>query len=88
MGPVRRTWPEAREELPRGRGVVIMALDKGEKLISASVTVRNKVVIYGTGRGGKEVAVELAGSELTKFRQHRARKGVVIAQKLKPVRLG
>jgi len=34
------------------------------------------------------VAVELAGSELTKFRQHRARKGVVIAQKLKPVRLG
>jgi len=75
------------KEMPRGRGVLVMGLDKGEKLIAVGLTVRNKVTVYGANRVGNEVVAELGGNELTKYRLSRGRKGCLIPHKLKPLRL-
>ncbi|HVK56342.1 MAG TPA: DNA topoisomerase IV subunit A [Burkholderiales bacterium] len=75
------------KEMPRGRGVIIMALDKGEKLISVGLTSRSKVVIAGVSRSGKETLLEITGADLTKHRLQRARKGYALACKMKPTRI-
>ncbi len=76
------------KEMPRGRGVVMMTLDAGEKLISVTLTRKGKIIVYGTNRTGKEVSTELTGEDLAKHRLHRARKGCLMASRMKPQRLG
>ena len=75
-------------EVPRGRGVIIMGLDRDEKLIAVGLTSSNKVVVHGTNRVGKATAVVIEGDALAKYLLHRARKGSLVASKMKLTGLG
>ncbi|MFN9479716.1 MAG: DNA topoisomerase IV subunit A [Betaproteobacteria bacterium] len=66
-----------------GRGVILMGLDDGEALLAALPCDDSGVVVSATGRGGKAVEVTLAGDRLTDYHGHRARKGKLVASKLK-----
>jgi topoisomerase-4 subunit A len=79
---------EEMREVPKGRGVIIMGLDRTEKLISVGFTTSSKVVVHGTNRIGKATVAVIEGNELTTHLLHRARKGCLVAHKMKPVRLG
>jgi len=70
--------------MSRGRGVIVMNLDKGEKLVAAAVTTLNTVTVSGIGRGGKEKSIEIKGEKLRHHLGHRARTGRVLPEKLKP----
>jgi topoisomerase-4 subunit A len=73
--------------MSRGRGVIVMGLDKGEKLLGAAVTALTSVTVQGIGRGGKEKALEIKGEKLRHHIGHRARMGRVLPEKLKPTAL-
>ena len=73
--------------MSRGRGVIVMGLEKGEKLLAAAVTRLTSVTVSGIGRGGKEKALELKGEKLRHHVGHRARMGRVLPEKLKPTAL-
>ena len=75
------------KEMPRGRGVIIMGLDAGERLVSVALAGSDKIVVHGTNRSGKDVSIEISGEELTKHLLHRARKGSLVARRIKPLRL-
>ncbi len=75
-------------EVPRGRGVIVMGLDRGEKLIAVGLTASSKVVVHGTNRVGKATAVAIEGDALAKHLLHRARKGCLVAHKMKPIAVG
>ncbi|TMH29727.1 MAG: DNA topoisomerase IV subunit A [Betaproteobacteria bacterium] len=79
---------EEMREVPRGRGVIIMGLDRAEKLIALGLTTSNKVVAHGTNRLGKATVVVIEGNELAKHLLHRARKGCLVAHKMKPIGVG
>ena len=70
--------------MSRGRGVIVMGLDKGEKLLAAAVTRLTSVTVSGIGRGGKEKALEIKGEKLRHHVGHRARMGRVLPEKIKP----
>jgi topoisomerase IV subunit A len=70
--------------MSKGRGVILMGLDQGEKLIAAAVTRLTSVTVSGIGRGGKEKTLEIKGEKLRHHVGHRARMGRVLAEKLKP----
>jgi hypothetical protein len=44
-------------------------------------------VVHGTNRVGKPTVVAIEGSELAKHLLHRARKGCLVAHKIKPIGL-
>ena len=73
--------------LAKGRGVIIMDLDAGEELLAVAVNDGSAVTLSGSGRGGKPGEFRVAGAELKKHFLHRARKGCLIAAKLKPATL-
>jgi topoisomerase IV subunit A len=75
---------EEMREVPKGRGVIIMGLDRNEKLISVGLTTSSKVVVHGTNRVGKAIVAVIEGTDLTKHLLHRARKGCLVAHKMKP----
>ena len=75
-------------EMPRGRGVIVMGLDHGEKMIGIALTTGRRVIVWGSNRAGREVMATLEAEALTKHLLHRARKGALVAHKMKPVRLG
>jgi hypothetical protein len=56
--------------------------------MAVGLNASSKVVVHGTSRAGKAVAVVIEGEELSKHLLHRARKGRLIARKIKPVLLG
>ena len=70
--------------MARGRGVIVMGLDKGEKLLAVAVAALNSVMVHGIGRGGKEKVLEIKGEKLRHHAGHRARMGRVLPEKLKP----
>jgi topoisomerase-4 subunit A len=70
-----------------GRGVILMGLDAGEKLVAATPCGEAGVVVEGQGRGGKAVRVEVRGRELQAHAGHRARKGTLITPRVKPAAL-
>ncbi|OGB22188.1 MAG: DNA topoisomerase IV subunit A [Burkholderiales bacterium RIFCSPLOWO2_02_FULL_57_36] len=70
-----------------GRGVILMELDKNEKLIAAQPISQRGVVVSGTGRGGKAQEVLLSASGLAHHIGKRARKGKALESKIKPTRL-
>ncbi len=71
-------------QMARGRGVIIMGLEKDEKLIAIGVTNEKELIVEGIGRGGKEKQVRLSGEKLAHYFGHRARMGRVLPDKLKP----
>ncbi|MBI5909165.1 MAG: DNA topoisomerase IV subunit A [Betaproteobacteria bacterium] len=73
--------------MSKGRGVILMGLDKGEKLLAAAVTRLSSVTVSGIGRGGKERLLEIKGDKLRHHVGHRARMGRVLPEKLKPTGL-
>jgi topoisomerase-4 subunit A len=70
-----------------GRGVILMDLEKNEKLLAALPITQRGVVVHGTGRGGKPQEVALSASGLANHIGKRARKGKALESKLKPVGL-
>jgi topoisomerase-4 subunit A len=70
-----------------GRGVILMGLDAGEKLVAATPCGEAGVIVEGQGRGGKAVRIQLRGRELQTHAGHRARKGILVTPRVKPVAL-
>jgi topoisomerase-4 subunit A len=70
-----------------GRGVILMGLDAGEKLVAAMPCGEAGVIVEGHGRGGKEVGIHLRGRELQAHAGHRARKGILVTPRVKPLAL-
>jgi topoisomerase-4 subunit A len=68
-----------------GRGVTLMDLDDGERLIVALPVPKGGAVLHATkGTAVRPVEVNLAGAALEAQRGHRARKGKLVDSKLKP----
>jgi topoisomerase-4 subunit A len=70
-----------------GRGVILMGLDDGEKLVAATPCGDAGVIVGGQGRGGKAIEVHVRGRDLEGYAGHRARKGTLITPRVKPVSL-
>ena len=68
--------------LAKGRGVTLMGLDKGEKLVAVAVARERAIEVLGIGRG-RENAVEIKGKEFDHFVSKRALKGRVLPDKVK-----
>jgi topoisomerase-4 subunit A len=75
---------EELKEMARGRGVTLMGLDDGEKLVAVGFSDKGSVAVAGTSRSGKERTVTIDGAELQKYVLHRARKGRLLPGKLVP----
>jgi topoisomerase-4 subunit A len=73
--------------MSKGRGVIVMGLEKGEKLLAAAVARLSSVTVSGIGRGGKDRLLEIKGEKLRHHVGHRARMGRVLPEKLKPTGL-
>jgi topoisomerase-4 subunit A len=67
-----------------GRGVILMELDQGEKLVAAQPISQRGVVVSGAGRGGKATELSLSGAALQVHFGKRARKGRLLEGKVKP----
>ena len=70
-----------------GRGVILMELEKNEKLLAAQAISQKGVLVSGTGRGGKAQEVMLSATALAPHIGKRARKGKALESKIKPVTL-
>ncbi len=70
-------------EVPRGRGVIIIGLDGEEKLVAVGLATASKVTLQGTNRLGRAVTVTIEGEALAKHLHRRARKGALVAPKIK-----
>jgi topoisomerase-4 subunit A len=70
-----------------GRGVILMGLDAGERLVAATPCGAAGVIVEGQGRGGKALHVHVRGRELQLHAGHRARKGILVTPRVKPVAL-
>jgi len=70
-------------EVPRGRGVIVMALDAGERLAAVTLATAKRVVIEGTNRSGKPVSQAIEGEELARHLMHRARRGALPSRRMK-----
>jgi len=66
-----------------GRGVILMELEKGEKLLAAQAITQKGVLVAGIGRGGKAQEVSLSAIALGPHIGKRARKGKALESKLK-----
>ena len=67
-----------------GRGVILMALDKGEALVAVATGNGQRWEVEGAGRGGKVKTVAVGAKDMDKYRLHRARKGCLLPEKIKP----
>jgi topoisomerase-4 subunit A len=70
-------------EVPRGRGVIVIGLDRDETLAAVGLATAHRVVLAGTNRLGRPVTVAIEGEDLRKHQLRRARKGALVAPKLK-----
>jgi topoisomerase-4 subunit A len=71
------------KQMSKGRGVIIMGLEKGEKLVAAVVSDQASLVVSGISRGrGKEITIPQ--ERMGHYAGHRARMGRVLPDKLKP----
>jgi len=67
----------------RGRGVMIMRLDAGDRLAAVALATGERVALRGIQRG-KDAVVAIEGDELARHRLRRARKGYLLARRFKP----
>jgi topoisomerase IV subunit A len=72
--------------MSKGRGVIVMGLEKEEKLVAVAVSDAPRLSVFGAARG-REKEIELAEAKLWHYAGHRARMGRVLPDKLKPVAL-
>ena len=70
-----------------GKGVILMDLEPGEKLLAAQVISQKGVTVSGIGRASKPQEISLSASNLALHIQKRARKGRNLDSKLKPLAL-
>jgi len=70
-----------------GRGVILMELEKNEKLLAAQPISQRGVLVSGIGRGAKAQEVALSASGLAIHIGKRARKGKALESKLKATTL-
>ncbi|MFN0314811.1 MAG: DNA topoisomerase IV subunit A [Burkholderiales bacterium] len=77
-------FPELKQ-MSRGRGVILMGLEKGEKLVAAIVTDQPSLTVVALGRTGKEKEIELKPKDLAHHAAHRARMGRPLPEKAKPL---
>jgi topoisomerase-4 subunit A len=70
-----------------GKGVILMDLDKAERLQSAIAVGPAGAVISGLGRAGKPTEAALDAKTLKSFTANRARKGHALEPKLKDAKL-
>jgi topoisomerase-4 subunit A len=70
-----------------GKGVILMDLDKAERLQSAIAVSSAGAVISGLGRAGKPTEAALDAKTLKSFSANRARKGHALEPKLKDAKL-
>ncbi len=70
-----------------GRGVILMELDKGEKLLAAQTISQKGVTVLGIGRGGKAQELALSASSLAPHIGKRARKGKALESRIKAASL-
>ena len=70
-----------------GKGVILMDLDKAERLQSAIAVGPTGAVISGLGRAGKPTEAALDAKTLKSFTANRARKGHALEPKLKDAKL-
>jgi topoisomerase-4 subunit A len=75
------------KQMSKGRGVIIMGLEKEEKLIAVVVSDRPSVIVAGVARGGKEKEITIPQKEMGHYAGHRSRMGRVLPDKLKPTAL-
>ena len=76
---------EVKAQSGGGRGVTLMDLDDGEKLVVALPVAKSGAVLHATkGTAARPVEVNLAGAAMEAQRGHRARKGKLVDSKLKP----
>jgi len=73
------------KELARGRGITLMGLDKGEKMVAVGFADSKSVTVVGKSRSDKERTVTVSGENLQKHILHRARKGCLLPGKIRPV---
>ena len=67
-----------------GRGVILMELDDKESLVAARPISQKGVLINGIGRGAKAQELRVVGETLLAHIGKRARKGKLLASKIKP----
>ena len=78
---------EMKELASGGRGVIVMGLERDEKLTGAVVLSGENLIVNGIGRGGKATEQRLSAKELNEYASKRARKGRQIARNFTPVAL-
>jgi topoisomerase-4 subunit A len=79
---------EIKNQPGGGRGVILMELDDGEKLTAAEPISQKGVKVIGTGqRSGKAQESNLSGAELANHIGKRARKGKLLASRMKATQL-
>ena len=66
-----------------GRGVILQELDLKEKLLAVAVFGTAGLMVEGAGRGGKEFNISLEPRALKPYEAKRARKGKLLAEKIK-----
>ncbi len=71
------------KQMSKGRGVIIMGLEKGEKLIGVVVSDQPSLIVSGIARG-REKEVTIRDKGMGHYAGHRARMGRVLPDKLKP----
>ena len=70
-------------QVPRGRGVILMGLDRNERLAAVGLATSAKVVVNGVNRLGRATVLEIEGEDLSRHLLRRARKGAMPVSKLK-----
>jgi topoisomerase-4 subunit A len=71
------------KHMSKGRGVIVMGLEKEEKLVAIAVSDEPRLIVRGNSRG-RDKEVEIADAKLWHYAGHRARMGRVLPDKLKP----
>ena len=66
------------KELGSGKGVQVIKLESGDKLAAVACFDGTALTITGRSRNGRSIEVVLTGPALERYRQRRARKGVVL----------
>lgn len=70
-----------------GKGVILMALENGEKLMAALTITQKGVTVSGIGRASKPQEISLSATNLAPHIHKRAHKGRGLESKLKPTGL-
>jgi topoisomerase-4 subunit A len=70
--------------MTKGRGMIVMGLENGEKMAAVAVSNKQTLIVTGVGqRTGKEKSITLSGVKLAHHILKRARMGRVLPEKLK-----